>query len=284
MTRPKAARPRRRKTARSLRRVALWVAPLALAAGLGGGAILSGALPARDSGHRQGFAASTLALTGKLGLVVNDIEVEGRTTTDTATILAALDARAGTPILAVSPSRAKQQLEALPWVRSAVIERRLPSTLYVHLVERRPLAVWQHDGKQELIDQDGTVIPVTDLSRFAKLPTVVGDDQARHSAAQLLDQLTGEPELAARVTAAVLVGDRRWNLRIDDTIDVLLPEDDLAGAWARLAQVERTNRILQRDVATIDLRLPDRLVMRITDTGPKEAPAAKKPHAPGKST
>jgi cell division protein FtsQ len=225
-----------------------------------------------------------LGLTGRFGLVVSDIQVDGRTTTDTATILGALDARAGTPILAVSPSRAKQQLEALPWVRSAAIERRLPGTLLVHLVERRPLAVWQHDGgKLDLIDRDGAVIPVPDLSRFAKLPSVIGGDQARHGAAQLLDLLAGEHDLAGRVTAVTMVGDRRWNVRVDNAIDVLLPEDDMASAWAKLAELERTHRILQRDVETIDMRLPDRLVMRVTDTAPKEAPA-KKTHPLGKST
>jgi cell division protein FtsQ len=286
-TRPSAQRPRRRT--RNLRRVALIGAPLALAAGLAGGAVLSGALPGHGSSgpglaSGQGFAGTALALSGKLGFVVTDIVVEGRTTTDTATIVAALDAHAGTPILAVNPTRAKQQLEALPWVRSAAIERRLPGTIFVHLVERRPLAVWQHDGKQELIDRDGTVIPVTDLSRFAKLPTVVGDDEARRGAAQLLDALANEPDLAARVTAAVFVGDRRWNVRIDNAIDVLLPEDDMAGAWSKLAQLETTNRILQRDVQTVDLRLPDRLVVRVTDTAPKDAPVAKKPHSAGKAT
>jgi len=284
-TRPPLQRPRRRT--RNLRRVALIGAPLALAAGLAGGAVLSGALPDHGSGpglgSSQGFAATAMALSGKLGFVVTDIVVEGRTTTDTATIVAALDAHAGTPILAVNPTRAKQQLEALPWVRSAAIERRLPGTIFVHLVERRPLAVWQHDGKQELIDRDGTAIPVTDLSRFAKLPTVVGDDEARRGAAQLLDALANEPGLAARVTAAVFVGDRRWNVRIDNAIDVLLPEDDMAGAWAKLAQLERTNRLLQRDVQTVDLRLPDRLVMRVTDPQ-KDAPPAKKAHSLGKST
>src|SRR5580658_3171881 len=148
----------RRRLSRNLRRTALWGAPLALAAGLTGGALLSGMVPSHGSG--QGFVASALSLTAKLGLMVSDIEVEGRTTTDTATILAALDAHAGTPILAVSPSRAKEQLEALPWVRSAAIERRLPGTIYVRLVERKPLAVWQHANKQELIDNEGEIIPV----------------------------------------------------------------------------------------------------------------------------
>ena len=289
--RAKPARPRRRKSTRSLRRTALWGAPLALAAGLGLGALMSGLAPNRAVATSAGTAPphspgeAVLALTGRLGLTVTDIQVDGRSTTDTATILAALDAHAGSPILAVSPARAKQQLEGLPWVRSAAIERRLPGTLYVHLVERRPLAVWQHDGgKLDLIDRDGAVIPVTDLSRFAKLPSVIGDDQARRGAAQLIDLLASEPELAARVSALTMVGDRRWNVRIDNAIDVLLPEDDMASAWSKLAQLERANRILQRDVEAIDMRLPDRLVMRVTDTAPKEAPGAKKNHSAGKST
>jgi cell division protein FtsQ len=262
--------------------VALWATPLALLAGLGVGAVMSGAV--RGPRSLADVADAALELTGKLGLVVTDIQVKGRQTTDTTTILAALDARYGSPILAVSPSRAKQQLEALPWVRSAAIERLLPGTIAVNLIERRPLAVWQHEGKQELVDQDGTVIPVTDLSRFAKLPTVVGGDQARHSAAQLLSLLANEPDIAARVTAAVLVGDRRWNVRIDGTIDVMLPEDDMAGAWAKLAQLEHDNQILQRNVETIDMRLPDRLVLRVADPGAKDPPGAKKSHSLGKST
>ena len=107
------------------------------------------------------------------GFTVSDVTVEGRETTDRETILAALGARPGTPILAVNPRRAKEHLEALPWVRTAVIQRRLPGTLYVRLVERKPLALWQHSGKIELIDRVGTVIPVARLDRFAKLPMVV---------------------------------------------------------------------------------------------------------------
>jgi len=280
LRRPRIARPRRHWLRRDLRRVALWGAPIALIAGIGAGAVLSGWSPGGGPAHD--LSSALLSATGALGLTVDDIEVEGRTTTDTATILAALGAHAGTPILAINPAHAKEQLEALPWVRSAVIQRRLPGTIYVRLVERIPFAVWQHDMKQELIDREGAVIPVGDLSRFANLPTVVGGDQARHGAADLLDLLSNEPDLAARVTAAVLVGDRRWNLRIDNAIEVMLPEDDAASAWARLAKLERINRLLQRDVQTVDMRLPDRLVMRVND--PKDAPPAKKAHTPGKNT
>jgi cell division protein FtsQ len=221
--------------------------------------------------------------TGLLGLTVSDITVEGRETTDRETILAALAARPGTPILAVNPRRAKEQLETLPWVRTAVIERRLPGTLYVRLVERKPLALWQHGGKIELIDRMGAVIPVTPLDRFAKLPMVVGAGAAAH-AAELIDMLASEPDLAGRVTAAIRVGDRRWNLRIDNAIDVLLPAEHAAGAWAQLARLERSSALLQRDVQTIDIRLPDRLVLRVSPETPKEAPMLKKGRPPAKNT
>src|SRR5207237_9035286 len=180
-----------------------------------------------------GAADQALAASAALGLVVRSIDVEGRETTDTATIMAALAAERGTPILGVSPRRAKEKLESLPWVRSAAIERRLPDTLVVRLVERHPLAVWQHAGKHELVARDGAVIPVKDLARFARLPTVVGDDAARHAPA-VSGLLAREPELASRVTAAVRVDDRRWNLRIGNAVDVLLPEANIAEAWARL--------------------------------------------------
>jgi cell division protein FtsQ len=260
--------------------------PLALvAAGIGG--VMLSQTP-EGTAWLADAEAHAVAAAAAAGLVVNDIEVEGRTTTDAATIFAALHAGRGTPILAVSPSRAQRQLETLPWVRSAVIERHLPDTLIVRLVERQPLAVWQHGGKLELIDRQGEVIPVKDLGRFARLPTVVGEDAAKH-AAQLIEMLASEPALAARVTAAVRVDDRRWNVRIDNTIEVLLPEQDAAVAWARLAALDRTQKLFERNLREVDLRLPDRLVLRVVgpaqpeETGKKAEPG-KKAHNPGKST
>jgi cell division protein FtsQ len=272
---------RRRRISPAMRRALPWTVLVALASGGYGGVVLS-RLPVGQA-ILAASADRALAASAALGLVVRDIEVEGRQTTDAATIMAALAADRGTPILAVSPSRAKEKLESLPWVRSAAIERRLPDTLMVRLVERHPLAVWQHAGKHELIDREGAVIPVKDLTRFARLPTVVGDDAASQAAA-LIDMLASEPELAARVTAAVRVDDRRWNLRIDNAIDVLLPETNLAEAWARLAAQERANSLLQRDIQTVDMRLPDRLVLRPASPPPVEAAPAKKPHPSGKNT
>jgi cell division protein FtsQ len=275
-----ARRSRRRWSVRA-RQAAVWIGlPLLLASGWG--VLQANRLPAGGAVWHK-VSQRLLEASAALGFRVADIRVEGRATTERDTILAALGASPGTPILAIDPARAKAQLESLPWVRSATIERRLPDTIYVRLTERQPMALWQHGGKIELIDKSGAVIPVTRLDRFAKLPMVVGEDAAAH-AADLLTMLSTEPELAARVTAAIEVGGRRWNLKIDNAIDVLLPSDDAAAAWADLARLQRKDAILQHDVRAIDLRLPDRLVVRVAPEPPKEAPLPKKGRPTAKST
>jgi cell division protein FtsQ len=285
MRRVKGATPpraRRGEPTSRLLRFACWTGiPILVFAGIYGGVQAVRAPLGQSTLQKAGDGL--LEASAFLGLTVADIRVEGRETTDRQTIIDALGAGPGTAILAVSPRRAKERLESLPWVRSAVIERHLPDTIYVRLVERKPLALWQHNGKIELIDREGGVIPVPRLDRFAKLPMVVGPDAATH-AAELLAMLGSEPDLATRVTAAVRVGGRRWNLRIDNAVDVLLPTDAPAAAWAELAGLERSSAVLKRNVQAVDLRLPDRLVLRVNPEAPKEAPATKKGRPPAKST
>ena len=227
------------------------------------------------------FENRFIAETARLGLAVTDIEVEGRVMSGREPVLRAIGAERGTPILAVSPTQIKAQLEALPWVRSAAVERRLPDTLHIRLIERTPLAFWQRQGKLLLIDRDGTVITGDKLERFPGLIVTVGDDAPTH-AASLLAMLAGEPTLAGRVVAAVRVGGRRWDLHLDNGIDVELPEERAEDAWAQLAQLERSSRLLARNVEVVDMRLPDRLVVRVTPEPPKEP--VKKGRQPAKST
>ncbi|MGD9614881.1 MAG: cell division protein FtsQ/DivIB [Alphaproteobacteria bacterium] len=275
-------RRRRRQIVPVLRRAVRWSALIALAGLVYGGFALSQS-PNRDALLAEA-ADRAMTATAALGMVVEDIEVEGRETTERAMIMAALAAGRGTPILAVDLWRAKAELEKLPWVRSAAIERRLPRTLHVRLIERRPLALWQHEGRQQLIDRQGEVIPGADLGRFARLPLVVGDGAAPRAAA-LIEMLGREPALAARVTAAIRVDNRRWNLRIDDSIEVLLPEDNPEAAWVHLAAFERRNNLLKRDVQRVDMRLPGRLVVRVNaPPAPAKEVAPAKPRAPGKNT
>ncbi len=207
-----------------------------------------------------------IAAAADIGFTVQDILVVGRHETPREELLSTLRLARGAPIFAFDLATAKRRVEGLPWVGAVSIERLLPSTILLRITERQPLALWQHKGRFALIDEEGSVIPAKRPERFADLLVVVGEDAPAHTA-ELLDDLAGEPNLMARVQAAARVGGRRWNVRLDNGIDVRLPEEDTALAWARLAEYERTHQVLARDVRVLDLRLPDRLIVRRAQPG-----------------
>ena len=240
--------------------------------------------PVRETTRR--LAADALAYSVGVGLSVQEIFVEGRVETPAADVLAVLEVSRGAPIILFDPQAARAALETLPWIKRATIERRLPDTIYVRLEERRPLALWQRHGRLALLGDDGREIEGADIQRFAQLPMVVGDDAPQH-AASLLALLQTEPELQRRVVAAFRVGDRRWNLRIDAgadrTIEVQLPEINAAVAWARLSEAVHASNLFDKNVTNVDLRLPDRLVVRVVPE-PPPAPPVKRGKTEKKST
>ncbi len=200
-------------------------------------------------------------LSADLGLRVGNVHVVGREHTGSEEILATLAVAQGSPLLAFDPHGARQRLEQLPWVESAAVERRLPDLIHVTLVERRPLALWQLGGLLQVIDERGQVIAGARPEDFAGLPMVVGEGAAGEAQA-LFAVLASEPYLGSRVVAAVRVAGRRWNLRLEPGIDVRLPEFGTLEAWQTLARLDREKGLLSRDLVVIDLRQPDRLLVR----------------------
>jgi cell division protein FtsQ len=199
--------------------------------------------------------------TAFAGLRVTDVVIEGRANTPEPLLRAALGVSIGDPILGFSVEMARQRVETLSWVEHATIERRLPGTVVVYLQERRPFAIWQNQGKFVLIDRDGQLVANQNLAEFHSLPLVVGPG-APSAAATLIDALTDRPDLQKRVTAAVRVGERRWNLRLNNGADVMLPEGHEIEAIDRLMQLQQQHALLDRPLAAIDMRLGDRLVVR----------------------
>lgn len=276
----KAKKPARRI---GWRRVLAWrpsgralktTAALALIAGLGAGGAYIWKSGGADRLEDIAFdlRSGAMNLTARAGLAVGDVVVEGRERTAARDVLAVLDARRGAPILAFDPHAAKAELETLPWVRRATVERRLPDTIHVRIEERIPLALWQNRGRFSVIDLEGREIAGVDPGHFARLLAVVGDDAPQH-AAPLIALLDTEPAMRARVAAAVRVGGRRWNLNLDNGVVVNLPETNAGAAYERLAQLARDNGLVERDLVSVDLRLPDRLILRARDTAPAAPPA-----------
>ena len=227
--------------------------------------LLSGGIVAWRTG---GIAAlgtavgqSVLTWTGSAGIAVDNVLVEGRRNTSAERILAALKVQRGMPLFAFSPEPARERLLALGWVRDARIERRLPDTIFVNLVERRPAAIWQNKGKFALVDETGAVIGVEDVGQYGDLRVIVGPD-APENFAELFDMLESQPDLKDQVVAAVRIGARRWNVKLDNDMTVLLPEGGIEQAWATLAAAVTEDELLERNVTRIDLRMPDRVTVR----------------------
>lgn len=219
---------------------------------------------------------ATLArLSASAGLAVENVEVEGRLVTPAPLLLAALGVHRGEPILFFDAEAARERLERIGWVKTASVERLLPGTILIRIVERQPFARWQNDGRTVVIDRDGVVLSPGDPARYRTLKLVVGPGAATRAGA-LFDMLTLEPALARHVVAAVRVRERRWDLKLDNGITVRLPEHQPAAAWRELAELERQDHVLDKALVAIDLRLADRVVFQLT---PAAAAARAKAHA-----
>jgi cell division protein FtsQ len=217
------------------------------------------------------------AATAASGLRVIDVVIEGRANTPEPLLRAAIGISKGDPILGFSLEQARSRIETLSWVEHATVERRLPGTIVVYLQERAPFAIWQTQGKYVLVDRAGQVVTNQDIAQFPKLPQIVGAG-APAAAAELLDALTERPALFGKVAASVRVGERRWNLVLNNHIEVLLPEGHVVPALDRLIQLQQQHAVLDRPLAAIDLRLPDRLVLR---PRPESKDGAVTPPPPG---
>lgn len=226
---------------------------------LGAGAVTVSAL---DPAGRFAFLAENVAeIAGNAGLTVTEIVVRGQQNTPRELVRAAIGVRSGDPLLAFSPAHAKARLESIAWIERAEVQRNLSGHILVVIHERKPFAIWQHSGEFAVVDRDGRVVSADTLDAFGPLPLLVGDGAHKQGAA-LYDALKSEPEVQRRVQALVLIGERRWNLRLHNGTDVMLPEGHEDAAVKRLGELQRSSALMDRPVVAIDLRLPDRLVVR----------------------
>ena len=164
--------------------------------------------------------------------------------------------------LDVADARAK--LEAIPWIAEATVRKLYPDRLQITVTEREPFALWQQQGKVKVIAADGTVLSETVEPRLASLSFVVGNGAAAR-ARDFLAVLDKYPTIRNSVRASIYVAERRWNLKLKNGIDVRLPEANIEGALATLVRLDREKSLLSRDITAVDLRLADRLTVRLSD-------------------
>ncbi len=206
--------------------------------------------------------SGTLDLSGKAGFQVKNILVEGRKYTDAEILLALINVGEGDPIFLFNPEDAKEQIEKISWVRAARVERRLPDTIYIDLVEREPMALWQNDNKLSLIDADGAILTQNDLDQFKDLFMITGKG-APAKTPPLVILLENYPEFLELIDHAELIDQRRWDIVLKDGKRIKLPENDKDLAIKALVGKHAEHKILtQKAVRDIDARYKGRLIVR----------------------
>jgi cell division protein FtsQ len=209
-----------------------------------------------------GFNIAAVALTGQHHLNREEILAT-----------AGVTGRASLLFFDVADARAR--LKTNPWIAEATVQKLLPDRLVISITERAPFALWQKEGRVGVVADDGTVLEPYVAAPYTKLPLVVGTG-AELRAAEFLRQLAGFPELRNNVRAAVLVAERRWNLWLTNGVDVRLPEFDLDKALVQLAALDRGGKLSSRDITIIDLRLPDRVTVQLSDVAAQARDEAAK--------
>ncbi len=215
-------------------------------------AVIDWAKDARDAvANSFGFRIAAIALSGN-----KEVSREEILTTAGVTGRASL--------LFLDADAARARLMANPWIADAAVLKLYPDRLQITITERQAFALWQKNGRIKVVADDGTVLEPFVERRYLHLPLVVGEG-AEHQAREFIDILNRYPDIATRVRASILVARRRWDLFLDNGIDVELPESNPAAALDRLVALDRDKKLLSRDITIVDLRLPDRVTVRLSD-------------------
>lgn len=204
------------------------------------------------------------ATANRLGFRISEVALAGEREVDRGEILVLAGISDRSSLLFLDASRARARLLSNPWIAEATVLKLYPDRLRIEIRERLPYALWQRDGRVALIAADGTVLETVAPSRFGNLPLVVGKG-AEQSAQNFLTLISRYPTIAHATVSSVLVAERRWNLHLEGGVEILLPERDPEQALRTLIDLERSDRLLSRDIVAIDLRLVDRVTVRQSD-------------------
>ena len=256
---------------RRVRRLAARLAQIPQGAGVAGSLLLIGATLSYGAIAGGHVAAVTDWLktardnaANALGFRIAAVSVSGgsQITREQALALAGVTGRSS--LLFFDAETARAQLLANPWIADAAVLKLYPDRLLITITERRAFALWQRNRQVNVIADDGTVLQPFVEDRYRGLPLVVGSGAERR-AKDFIGFVDRYPEIRSALSASVLVAERRWNLRLTNGMDVRLPENDLQAALDRLVKLDHDKKLLSRDITSIDLRLPDRVTVRLSD-------------------
>jgi cell division protein FtsQ len=162
------------------------------------------------------------------------------------------------------------QIESLDAVAEVGLRVRAGGILQIDITERVPAVVWRGPQGLEMLDKTGHRVAAL-ASRLDRLdlPLVAGEG-AEREVDEALGLLKFAEPLMARVRGIVRVGERRWDLVLDNDQRILLPETNPFAALAQVIALDQSQDLLVRDVRAVDMRNPSRPTLQISEVARDE--------------
>jgi cell division protein FtsQ len=244
-------------SAEAIRRISMWI--------LGGMvlAVLLALASIFQVPHLVGNA--TGEAIGQAGFTVKQVEIKGLNRMQRLPVYNVAYDQNSMAMPLVDLEGTRERLLRFGWVQDARVYRRLPDTLVVDIVERKPAAIWQHKQQLNLIDATGVVLEPVKIDAMPDLPLVIGP-AANRQAADLSALLASTPELKPIFEGATWVGQRRWDIRFQSGEVLALPEGREAAqkALVKFARMDKSAQLLGRGLVRFDMRIPGKFIVRVS--------------------
>ena len=154
-------------------------------------------------------------------------------------------------------------LNDIPAVASAAIKVTVSGVLQIDISERTPAFIWRKDDVISVIDEKGKFIRLaTSRLDYPELPLVIGE-AANLSIADISSLMEDNQYFLDQVRAFVRVGERRWDLVLDNNLRIMLPQTEFLAAFDRLMLMNHTGSLFSNQLSTIDMRLVERPTVRV---------------------
>jgi cell division protein FtsQ len=223
---------------------------------------------------------AALAAVAVRGLALDQVSLEGHRFTTDQDIFAAV----GTyrTLFDIDMAQAKDRIEALPWIETAILRRTFPGTLSITVTERKARAVWYKGDETLLIDDTGRQLaripPDADTRRYGANLLRLSGFAAGPATPDALRLIAAFPGVAHRAHHFEHVAGRRWTIHLSDGPRLHLPADRPLDALRRALDLEREGRL--RGITDVDVRTATRTVLVPEKTPPKLTAPASQPSPP----
>ncbi|MEC7761805.1 MAG: cell division protein FtsQ/DivIB [Pseudomonadota bacterium] len=161
-------------------------------------------------------------------------------------------------------------IAAFDVVQSVALRIRPGGVLEIAVTERQPVLIWRHKGGIDMLDATGhRVASLKERGARPDLPLIVGQG-AGAEVEQALALLDAAGPIAPRLRGLVRVGERRWDLVLDQDQRIMLPDVAPIAALEQVLALDEAQDVLARDLTHIDMRNPARPTLRMTQPAVEE--------------